>query len=195
MKQGSGAYIEVTLWSWGWQEIPVHLQGDSSVACQLVRMFLLSFHVLMISNNVSPWKRKINQKGKSISIAERSRHSSDQKNRKHKSGAQNSAGMKIGFSGQQWCCSYHLQREQGSKYSKGSQKKSLKRSKEAKPFSYSLQNKGFLLLSSFEAKQECWRDLRKWWNNRNYDNLYQVRKKRRRKKNFFECGKDKETEK
>lgn len=57
------AYIERTLCSAsGWHEIPVHAQGDSSKSCQLLRTFLVSFQVLLISNNAWPnnLKRKKN---------------------------------------------------------------------------------------------------------------------------------------
>lgn len=51
-------YIALTLWSWGWQEIPVQLQGDSSESCQLLSMFLLSFKTLFISSSMRPGAKR-----------------------------------------------------------------------------------------------------------------------------------------
>lgn len=38
--------------------MPVHLQGDWSVACQLLSEFLVSFRAALNSNNVIPGNRK-----------------------------------------------------------------------------------------------------------------------------------------
>ena len=54
LKGNEVTYIELTRESWGWQEIPVHWQGDSSEGLQLLRAFLVSFKPLLISNNVKP---------------------------------------------------------------------------------------------------------------------------------------------
>ena len=49
------------LWSFGLQETPVQSQGDSSKSIQLLRMSLVSFNVLLNSNNAIP-KTKLYQK-------------------------------------------------------------------------------------------------------------------------------------